>query len=217
MFCFFSKFSKQTNHEKPEIIVGGLSSLENITPTQPMPPTEELEEMFRELVDDLDLSEENKKQMMNLPSVKKWQIYCSRKLPSIETEGLPNGITPPGPNVEKSPLFYVDKLREIAIQLKISNDDSPKHNEFQIKIEQHTILCDALKTSLRTSTHSFVLKFIECQGLPSLLNVLEAITNVFVIANSNLHTSIIGCIKALMNNSVSSKIGSYGLKSTEIS
>lgn len=166
-----------------------------------MPSTDELEEKFAELVEELDLSEANKLQMMSLPSAKKWQIYCSRKL-SVETTDSPDGTSSSLSNVEKTPTFYVDKLREIVAQLKLSSDDSPKHNDFQQKIEQHTTHCDALKTALRTSAHSFVLKFIEYQGLPALLNVLESITDVFV-ANSTLHTSLIGCIKALMNNSVS--------------
>lgn len=193
------------NDEPPEIcVVEGVFALENLTPTQPMPSAEELEEKFSELVEELDLSEANKLQMMNLPSAKKWQIYCSRKIPS--TIDTPDGcISSTVSNVEKTPMYYVDRLREITAQLRIPNDDSPKHNEFQIKIEQHTALCDALKTALRTSAHSFVLKFIEYQGLPSLLAILEAIISSehFMIANSTLHTSIIGCIKALMNNSVS--------------
>lgn len=162
-----------------------------------MPSTEELEEKFAELVEELDLTETNKMQMMSLPNAKKWQIYCSRKIPIESVDSLDSSIS----NVEKTPVFYVDKLREITTQLRTSSDDSPKHNEFLMKIEQSTVLCDALKTALRTSAHSFVLKFIEYQGLPALLNVLEAITDFFV-SNSTLHTSLIGCIKALMNNSV---------------
>lgn len=191
------------NDEPPEIcVVEGVLSLENLSPIQPMPSTEELEEKFAELVEELDLSEANKLQMMSLPSAKKWQIYCSRKIP-VESENQVDGSsTSYQSNVEKTPHFYVDKLREITIQVKIPSDDSPRHNELQSKLEQHTQLCDALKTALRTSAHSFVLKFIENLGLPALLNVLEAIADVNV-ANSSLHTSLIGCIKALMNNSVS--------------
>lgn len=58
---------------------------------------------------------------------------------------------------------------------------------------------EALKTALRTQPHSFVLRFIELDGLNALLQVLETMN-----ADSNLHTSVIGCLKALMNNSVSS-------------
>lgn len=166
-----------------------------------MPSEGELEEKFAEFVEELDLTDANKSRMMSLPSEKKWQIYCSRKL-SVDTVDSPDGKSNSTiSNVEKTPQFYVDKLREIATQLKMPNEDSPKHNEFQQKIEQHTALCDALKTALRTSAHSFVLKFIEYQGLQALLNVLESITDIFV-ANSTLHTSLIGCMNALMNNSV---------------
>jgi dishevelled associated activator of morphogenesis len=60
---------------------------------------------------------------------------------------------------------------------------------------------EALKTALRTQPHSFVIRFIELDGLNSLLQVLETMD--VEAANSNLHTSVIGCLKALMNNSVS--------------
>lgn len=60
---------------------------------------------------------------------------------------------------------------------------------------------EALKTALRTQPHSFVLRFIELDGLNSLLQVLGTID--VEASNSNLHTSVIGCLKALMNNSVS--------------
>lgn len=59
---------------------------------------------------------------------------------------------------------------------------------------------DGLKTALRTSTHSFVIKFIELDGLPTLLEFLERMD--YATAESSIHTSIIGCVKALMNNSV---------------
>lgn len=60
---------------------------------------------------------------------------------------------------------------------------------------------EALKTALRTQPHSFVLRFIELNGLNALLQVLGTMD--IEAANSNLHTSVIGCLKALMNNSVS--------------
>lgn len=61
---------------------------------------------------------------------------------------------------------------------------------------------EALKTALRTQPHSFVLRFIELDGLNALLQVLGTMDA--EAANSNLHTSVIGCLKALMNNSVRS-------------
>ena len=70
---------------------------------------------------------------------------------------------------------------------------------------------EALKTALRTQPHSFVLRFIELDGLNALLQVLGTMDA--EAANSNLHTSVIGCLKALMNNSVRSdrdrSLGNY--------
>jgi dishevelled associated activator of morphogenesis len=60
---------------------------------------------------------------------------------------------------------------------------------------------DALKTALRTQPHSFVLKFVEQSGLEALLGFLVAMDH--ETAQSTLHTALIGCLKALMNNSVS--------------
>lgn len=162
-----------------------------------MPNADELDIKFAELVEELDLTEPNKTAMLSLPPEKKWQIYCSRKTPF---DGDTIDGTGPPINVPPSPTHYLSRLRDMALQLKLTNEDSPRH-ELNSKIESNTALLDALKTALRTSAHSFVLKFIEVQGLPALLDVLEAID--VNVANSPLHTSLIGCIKALMNNSVS--------------
>lgn len=84
-------------------------------------------------------------------------------------------------------------------QLQAKPDDSPCH-EYNFKIESHTAFLDALKTALRTSAHSFVLRFVELNGLPALLDILRALD--IRVANSPMHSSLIGCLKALMNNSV---------------
>lgn len=84
-------------------------------------------------------------------------------------------------------------------QFQSCPENSPGH-EYNCKIESPTALLDALKTALRTSAHSFVLRFVELQGLPALLDLLQNLD--IRVANSTLHTSLIGCIKALMNNSV---------------
>uniref|UniRef100_A0A8C1EF60 Dishevelled associated activator of morphogenesis 1a n=1 Tax=Cyprinus carpio carpio TaxID=630221 RepID=A0A8C1EF60_CYPCA len=54
-------------------------TLQPMEPTLPMPPTEELDAMFTELVDELDLTEKHREAMFALPAEKKWQIYCSKK------------------------------------------------------------------------------------------------------------------------------------------
>lgn len=66
---------------------------------------------------------------------------------------------------------------------------------------------DALKTALRTSAHSFVLRFVELNGLSALLDILRVLD--IRVANSPMHSSLIGCLKALMNNSVGSNKFSF--------
>jgi len=48
---------------------------------------------------------------------------------------------------------------------------------------------------------SFVLRFIELGGLDCLLEFLKAMS--YEVASSPLHTSVLGCLKALMNSTVS--------------
>lgn len=85
-------------------------------------------------------------------------------------------------------------------QFQSRPDDSPSH-EYNFKIESHTAFLDALKTAIRTSAHSFVLRFVEINGLPALLEILRSLD--IRVANSPMHSSLIQCLKALMNNSVS--------------
>lgn len=213
---YISHFLNFQDDEPPEIcVVEGALNLQTLTPTQPMPSIEELDVKFAELVEELDLTAPNKAAMLSLPSQKKWQIYCSRKIPIDSTDGAALSTVPP------SPEYYIERLKDMtsvsfqprrrlapetypihshAQQLQSSPEDSPCR-EYSFKIESHTTLLDALKTALRTSAHSFVLRFVELEGLPALLDLLQALD--IRVANSPLHTSLIGCLKAMMNNSVS--------------
>ena len=56
---------------------------------------------------------------------------------------------------------------------------------------------------------SFVVRFIELEGLECLVKFLRGMDH--NTAHSSIHTSIIGCIKALMNNSVSTHTGFKGM------
>jgi len=71
-------------------------------------------------------------------------------------------------------------------------------------IESRIKLIDSLKTSLRTQPMSFVLRFIELGGLDCLLNFLKGMS--YEAANSPIHTSVLGCLKALMNSTVSAGV-----------
>lgn len=66
-------------------------------------------------------------------------------------------------------------------------------------------LLEALRTSLRTAAHSFVLRFVELRGLHCLLRLLQQCTERCTLgaAGQQLERELIGCVKALMNNSVS--------------
>ncbi|KAH8235667.1 hypothetical protein KR032_005083, partial [Drosophila birchii] len=182
--------------EPPEIcVVEGAFTLQTLTPTQPMPAVDELDSKFAELVEELDLTAPNKEAMLSLPAQKKWQIYCSRKLPLDAADGPDaSAITQP-PTAE----HYIERLKELVVHISLSPEDSPSH-ELGNRLDGHAAFVDALKTALRTSTHSFVLRFVELDGLPALLDLLLQLD--IRVANSPLHTSLIGCIKALMNNSM---------------
>uniref|UniRef100_A0A1B6C417 FH2 domain-containing protein n=1 Tax=Clastoptera arizonana TaxID=38151 RepID=A0A1B6C417_9HEMI len=159
----------------------GTLSLQTLTPTQPMPAEEELNTKFAELVEELDLTAPNKAAMMSLPSEKKWQIYCSRKK---DQEGCTD--------LSQSPEHYIDRVQALAAVL------GPEETDEQEIISRIRIL-DSLKTALRTQPHSFVLHFVELNGLIGLKSCLEAMD--YNTAQSSVHTSLIGCVKALMNNS----------------
>ncbi|CAH1159429.1 unnamed protein product [Phaedon cochleariae] len=157
----------------------GTLTLQAITPTQPMPSQEELDQKFAELVEELDLTAPNKAAMMSLPPQKKWQIYCSRKGEDTVDQ-------------THAPEHYIERLQTLAtLQYPETNTEE--------EVRSRTKQIDGLKTALRTSTHSFVIKFIELDGLLSLLDCLERMD--YFTAQSSIHTSIIGCVKALMNNS----------------
>ncbi|KAK1893779.1 Disheveled-associated activator of morphogenesis 1 [Dissostichus eleginoides] len=151
-----------------------------LEPTLPMPPLPELDSLFTELVDELDLTAENRAAMFSLPAEKKWQIYCGKKLEAEE-----NAST-------RWPEYYIDQLRSLAARKTLlSLEDEEEQGKHKI--------ADGLKTALRTQPMRFVTRFIELDGLSCILNFLKSMD--YETTNSQIHTSLIGCIKALMNNS----------------
>nr|CAD7402960.1 unnamed protein product [Timema poppensis] len=173
------------NAEPPEITYcvvdqAGTLSLQALTPTQPMPAEDELNVKFLELVDELDLTPPNKAAMLSLPSEKKWQIYCSRKKDQ-------EGVT----DLSHLPEHYIERVQALAM-LQYPTDSEEE-------VRSRTRQLDGLKTALRTQPHSFVLRFIELDGLVGLLGFLSSMD--YTTSQSSIHTSLIGCVKALMNNS----------------
>jgi len=68
-------------------------------------------------------------------------------------------------------------------------------------VQSRLTLVDGLKTSLRTQPMSFVLRFLELGGFDCLLDFLKAMT--YEMASGPIHASVLGCLKALMNSTVS--------------
>ncbi|XP_058847651.1 disheveled-associated activator of morphogenesis 1-like isoform X1 [Acipenser ruthenus] len=156
-------------------------ALQTMEPALPMPHSEELDAMFSELVDELDLSDKHREAMFALPAEKKWQIYCSKKKEQEENKGATSW-----------PEFYIDQLNSMAARktlLALEKEDEEERNK--------TI--ESLKTALRTQPMRFVTRFIDLDGLTCILNFLKSMD--YETTESQIHTSLIGCIKALMNNS----------------
>jgi dishevelled associated activator of morphogenesis len=59
---------------------------------------------------------------------------------------------------------------------------------------------DGLQIALRTQPNSFVTRFIDLDGLDAVLDFLAALD--YQTAQSSIHTALLACLKALMNNSV---------------
>nr|XP_020658161.1 disheveled-associated activator of morphogenesis 1 isoform X2 [Pogona vitticeps] len=120
--------------------------------------------------------------MFALPAEKKWQIYCSKKKDQEENKGATSW-----------PEFYIDQLNSMAARkslIALEKEDEEDRNK--------TI--ESLKTALRTKPMRFVTRFIDLDGLTCILNFLKSMD--YETSESRIHTSLIGCIKALMNNSL---------------
>uniref|UniRef100_A0A8C9FC17 Dishevelled associated activator of morphogenesis 2 n=1 Tax=Pavo cristatus TaxID=9049 RepID=A0A8C9FC17_PAVCR len=166
----------------PEINLKDNNPLQFLDFTVPIPPTEELNARFSELVDELDLTDKNREAMFALPPEKKWQIYCSKK----KEQEDPNKLATSWPD------YYIDRINSMAAMQTLYAFDE-EETEMKNKIVED------LKTALRTQPMRFVMRFIELDGLSCLLNFLKSMD--YETSESRIHTSVIGCIKALMNNS----------------
>ncbi|XP_077415026.1 disheveled-associated activator of morphogenesis 1-like isoform X2 [Vanacampus margaritifer] len=173
--CCFKNDQPEITHFHDNICSAALE------PTLPMPPHEELDLMFTELVDELDLTGEHRAGMFALPAEKKWKLYWSKKMEADENKGATSW-----------PEYYIDQLRSMATRKTLLVLEEEDNQGRQIVVE-------GLKTALRTQPMRFVTRFIDLDGLLCILNFLESMD--YETTESPIHTSLIGCIKALMNNS----------------
>ncbi|KAM9707798.1 disheveled-associated activator of morphogenesis 1-like [Menidia menidia] len=149
-------------------------------PELPPPPPQELEAMFTELVDELELTEEHRAAMFALPAEKKWRIYSSKRMEAQEQKGATSW-----------PEFYIDQLRAMAARRTLKGLENEEDQSRQKLVE-------GLKTALRTQPIRFVSRFIELDGLSCILNFLKSMDD--ETSESEVHTALIGCLKALMNS-----------------
>ncbi|XP_052275051.1 disheveled-associated activator of morphogenesis 1-like isoform X2 [Dreissena polymorpha] len=141
----------------------------------PMPQDEnELNKMFAELVEELDLDKPHREALFSMDPQKKWQLYCSKKQ---------------GMNDTNSPGFYIERINAMASIISYDEEE----------LQQREKTVENLKTALRTQPVSFVVRFLELEGLACLEKFLTLMD--YSVAESSVHTSIIGCFKALMNSS----------------
>uniref|UniRef100_A0A8C9DH75 Dishevelled associated activator of morphosis 2 n=1 Tax=Prolemur simus TaxID=1328070 RepID=A0A8C9DH75_PROSS len=166
----------------PEINLRDNHPLQYLEFSSPIPNPEELNVRFAELVDELDLTDKNREAMFALPPEKKWQIYCSKK----KEQEDPNKLATSWPD------YYIDRINSMAAMQSLYAFDEEE-------TEMRNQVVEDLKTALRTQPMRFVTRFIELEGLTCLLNFLRSMDH--ATCESRIHTSLIGCIKALMNNS----------------
>uniref|UniRef100_A0A8C4RJE1 Dishevelled associated activator of morphosis 2 n=1 Tax=Erpetoichthys calabaricus TaxID=27687 RepID=A0A8C4RJE1_ERPCA len=89
------------------------------------------------------------------------------------------------------PDYYIDRINSMAAMQTLFAFDEEE-------MEMRNKVVEDLKTALRTQPMRFVTRFIELDGLTCLLNFLKSMD--YETSESRIHTSVIGCIKALMNN-----------------
>ncbi|XP_058931343.1 disheveled-associated activator of morphogenesis 2 isoform X2 [Kogia breviceps] len=166
----------------PEINLQDNHPLQYMEFSSPIPNPEELNVRFAELVDELDLTDKNREAVFALPPEKKWQIYCSKK----KEQEDPNKLATSWPD------YYIDRINSMAAMQSLYAFDEEE-------TEMRNQVVEDLKTALRTQPMRFVTRFIELEGLTCLLNFLRSMDH--ATCESRIHTSLIGCIKALMNNS----------------
>jgi dishevelled associated activator of morphogenesis len=151
----------------------------------PMPPRREVEHYFQELLKELQMPDHSKRELLALPTDKKWQIYCQKK-------GL-NEI-----NSQIYPEIYIEKLKELQ-ECMLGNmmfmEETMPGNNITEAIE---LKLDQLKAALRTQPARFIQVFLDRNGLSLILSYIKNISE--TMRESRIHLSLLSCIKSIMND-----------------
>lgn len=183
--CFRSPSPDEINIVKEPMIQPQPVPEVPIPASMVMPSETEVNRKFKEVVQELELPVDKQVKMYELPISKKWQLVVSK---TTENES--------SKEARDFPEYYIDNIKSMYQKHSFDSDEID-HS----KSEEHTRrlrILDGLRSALRTQPLSFVDRFIEIHGLTHLLNFLSAMTK--DMKESRIHTSAIGCVKALMNN-----------------
>eukprot|EP00126_Sphaerothecum_destruens_P003636 Sdes_comp17403_c0_seq1m6617 len=133
---------------------------------------EQLDQMFQKLLEEMDLSEDNRNKLLEFDRKRKWILIQANQA-----------------NHERktSEEDSVDSLLGHLQQINNSNNEDDK-----------IAALDKLAVALRTLSMRWVISFIEYDGFSFLLHLLNSMTK--YEKNGSVHSHIIKCIKALMNN-----------------
>ncbi|CAJ0634974.1 14189_t:CDS:2, partial [Entrophospora sp. SA101] len=156
------------------------------------PPDEEVEELFFELLNKRDLKnlpESQRKQMLAIPTDKKWVLIKNDKLQEGANK-ISSGSASSLSHDKNAPEYYLKKIMDGTITVKIMN---------------------SLSVSLRTLPITWVRSFIDAKGLEVLTNYLNSITRKPVKREVDLlmEYEIIKCLKLLLNNRVAQEALSH--------
>ncbi|RXG62063.1 Disheveled-associated activator of morphogenesis 2 [Armadillidium vulgare] len=138
---------------------------------------EELQQKVTELLDELDLTVSQKNGILNFPPEKQLQLLYSHTMQSSSQK------------LER-PEAYIAKLQEFA---------SLRQPADEYQFTSWLKYTNGLKTALATHSNTFIGEFVEAGGLASLLSFLEAMDE--SSKEGSMHTNLVACVKALMNNS----------------
>lgn len=127
------------------LFLSGNGAVSKLQPDQPMPPEAELNTMFAELVDELDLDRPHREAMFQLPPEKKWQIYCSNRR-ETDDENINHN----------NPEYYIDAINSMSSNKGLSYRDEEGGDGRQSMV-------DSLKTALRT----LPMRWVRLAFLPS--------------------------------------------------
>lgn len=175
-FCFKGSEPPQIEHvvsEQPQMVqmAPPPNMADDLEP-------EELQTKVTELLDELDLTATQKNGILNFPPEKQLQLlYDYHTLQSTNKK------------IER-PEAYVAKLEEYS-ELTVPSDQYQQHSWLKYT--------EGLKTALATQSNTFVNEFMEAGGLKALLLFLTRMDD--TTFQSSIHTQVIACVKALMNNS----------------